>query len=84
MAVLQSIIAHIDMLPDHHGEDDYSKMLNTIATTHNMAVGKMMRLCRNVITGGKVYSDLVQYIMCCNVTTVTGWTKGSNTNECYG
>lgn len=54
MAVLKSIIAQLDELPDHHSEDDYSEMLNTIATSHSMAVGKLMRLCRNVITGGKV------------------------------
>lgn len=52
---------HIDALPEPHGEDDFSNMLNTIATTNNMAVGKVMKICRSVITGGKVF--LLQYIV---------------------
>lgn len=51
---MQSIMEHLDLLPGQHGEDDYSNMLKNIATLHEMAVGKLMRTCRNVITGGKV------------------------------
>lgn len=42
------------MLPEQNGEDDYGNMLKTIATTHNIAIGKLMKACRNIITGGKV------------------------------
>lgn len=42
------------MLPEQYGEDDYNNMLKTTATSHNMPVGKVMKLCRNIITGGKV------------------------------
>jgi len=45
---------HLDTLPEQHGEDDYSNMLKTVASTHNMAVNKVMKVCRAVITGGKV------------------------------
>lgn len=59
---MHSIMEHLDKLPEQHGEDDYSNMLKGIATSHNMPVGKVMKLCRNVITGGKVlfYSNTLQ------------------------
>ena len=61
MTVLHSVVKHLDTLPELHGEDDFSNMLNTIATTNNMAVGKVMKVCRSVITGGKVF--LMHYIV---------------------
>lgn len=59
--VIHSIVEHLDTLPEPHGEDDFSNMLNTIATTNNMSLGKVMKICRSVITGGKVF--LLQYIV---------------------
>lgn len=48
------------MLPEQHGDDDYNNMLKNIATAHNMPTGKLMKLCRNVITGGKVFYIIQQ------------------------
>ena len=59
--MIRSIMGHLDALPEPHGEDDFSNMLNAIATTNNMAVGKVMKICRSVITGGKVF--ILQYIV---------------------
>lgn len=49
------------MLPEQHGEGDYGNMLKTIASTHNMAVNRVMKLCRTIITGKKVYSLTIPF-----------------------
>lgn len=61
--VIHSIMEHLDTLPEQHGEGDYDNMLKIIASTHNMAVNKVMKLCRTVITGGKVYSVVMPYTL---------------------
>jgi len=52
--LLQDVINQLDQLPGNHGEEDYVVMLKSIATNHKLSLGKMMKVCRQVITGGKV------------------------------
>ena len=48
------MINWLDWLPGDHGEEGYVVMLKSIATDHKLSVGKVMKACRHVITGGKV------------------------------
>jgi len=53
-ALLQDIINQLDQSSDDHGEEGYVVMLKSIAKNHKLSLGKVMKVCRHVITGGKV------------------------------
>jgi len=81
--MLEDIINHLDRLPGNHDEEDYVAMLKSIAKDHKLSLGKVMKVCRHVITGGKVRT-LRGRVSHFNNVVNTGRTKGSYSYEHNG
>ena len=83
-ALLQDVITQLNQSSGDHGEEGYVIMLKSIAKNHKLSLGKVMKVCRHVITGGKVWTAPRACVTCVWGNVYTGRTKGGYSNEHNG